>query len=87
MGLLRVDHRTPLSYGCIRAKKAAAFQELVLHPQPGDLVFEFLPARTLHRGQGLVWLGMLAAPGVHPVPQGPVMDPQVPGHLRDRLAG
>src|SRR5262245_37957171 len=30
---------------------------------------------------------MLAAPGIHPVPQGPVVDPQVPGHLRDRLAG
>jgi hypothetical protein len=28
-----------------------------------------------------------AAPvGVHPVPQGPLVDPQVPGHLRDRLA-
>src|SRR5262249_32794565 len=30
---------------------------------------------------------MLPAPGIHPVPQGPVVDPQVPGHLRDRLAG
>ena len=25
MGLLRLDHREPLGYGCVRAKKAAAF--------------------------------------------------------------
>jgi hypothetical protein len=30
---------------------------------------------------------LLAPPGVHPVPQGPIVDPQVPGHLSDRLTG
>src|SRR4029453_2545736 len=63
------------------------FQELVFHPQPRQLSFEFLHARTLHRRKRLVRLRMLAPPGVHPVPQGPIVDPQVPGHLRDRLTG
>ena len=31
-GLLRLDHRAAQRYGCGRAKKAAAFPELVLHP-------------------------------------------------------
>jgi hypothetical protein len=34
-----------------------------------------------------VRFGVLMPPGVHPVSRGPIVDPQVPGHLRDGLAG
>src|SRR5262249_6374820 len=63
------------------------FQELVLHPQPGHLGLEFLHARTLHRRNKLVRFRVLVPPGIDPVPQGPVVDPQVPGHLSTRLTG
>src|SRR3954465_9738439 len=63
------------------------FQELVLHPQPADLVFHFLHAGALHRIQVRNGLGVLTSPDVEPVAQGALVDPQVAGDLGDGLTG
>ena len=63
------------------------FQELVLHPQPTDLVLEFFHVRALHRSRSLIGLGMRAPPRVHPVAQRAVMDAEITGDLSDRPAG
>src|SRR5699024_3565921 len=52
------------------------FQELVLHPQPADLFFHLSHVGTLHRTQLGFGLGVLTPPGVHPVPQGSLIDLQ-----------
>jgi hypothetical protein len=67
-------------------RRPLLFQELVFHPQPPDLIIEFLHTCTLHRRQRLIRFGMLPPPGIDPVPQSPIVDPQVPGHLSDRLS-
>jgi hypothetical protein len=86
-GLLRINQQTPHGYGCVRAKKARGFfQQLVLHPQPTDLVLEFFHVYALHRSRSLIGLGMLAPPRVHPVPQRAVMDIEITGDLSDRPA-
>src|SRR3954447_742025 len=63
------------------------FQELVLHPQPADLVFHFLHAGALHRIQVWNGLGVLTSPDIEPIAQGALVDPQVAGDLGDGLAG
>src|SRR4051812_29194669 len=63
------------------------FQELVLHPQPADLVFHFLHAGALHRIQVRNGLRVLTSPDVEPIAQGALVDPQVAGDLGDGLAG
>src|SRR6185312_11433772 len=63
------------------------FQELVLHPQPAYLVFQFFHVCALHRRQRLIGLRVRTPPHVHPIPQGAVMDSEVTGNLGDRTAG
>src|SRR3954470_16170922 len=63
------------------------FQELVLHPQPADLVFHFLHAGALHRIQVRNGLRIITPPQVEPVAQRALVDPQVAGDLGDGLAG
>src|SRR3954451_11471940 len=63
------------------------FQEFVLHPQSADLVFHFLHAGSLHRVDRRFGFGVFTAPGVDPVAQGAVMDPEITSDLRDWLAG
>src|ERR1700722_11409716 len=58
--------------GASARKRPLLFLELVLPPQPTVLILEFLHARSLHRAQGLVRLGMDPPPRIHPVPQGSV---------------
>ncbi|HEV2374588.1 MAG TPA: hypothetical protein VGS19_20800 [Streptosporangiaceae bacterium] len=43
-------------------------------------------SNTCRLGGIAVGIAAAAPVGVHPVPQGPFVDPQVPRHLRDRLA-
>src|SRR3954469_23592037 len=63
------------------------FQELVLHPQPADLVFHFLHAGALHRVQVRNGLRIIAPPEIDPIAQGALVDPQVAGDLGDGLTG
>jgi site-specific recombinase XerD len=62
------------------------FQELILEPEPSDLVFHLGHARTLHWCQGLLRLRVLLPPLVHPVAQGPLVDLQPSSDLGYRPA-
>ena len=68
-------------------RRPLLFQELILEPQPADLVFHLGHAGTLHWCQGLVRLGILSLPLVHPVAERPLVDLQLPSDLSDRPAG
>ena len=63
------------------------FQELVLHPQTGDLAFHLAHPRPLHRTQRLLRLSVLTPPRIDPIAERAVMDPQASRDLRDRLPG
>jgi hypothetical protein len=84
VGLLRLDHREPLGYGCVRAKKAAAFAGNSFSIRgrriPASLSLTRARCVGLRGGSG----PMLAPPGVDPVAQRPVVDPQITSDLGDR---
>src|SRR4051794_7160286 len=61
------------------------FQELILHPQTGDLGLHLAHPRPLHRTQRQLRPGVLTPPRIDPIAERAVMDPQTPRDLRDRL--
>jgi Phage integrase family len=61
--------------------------ENTLHRQLGILLAQPDQLRPLILTQRAVTFAATATVGLHPVPQGPGVDPQIPGHLRDRLTG
>lgn len=70
-----------------RRRPLPHFRKLFLASQPADLVFHLGHAGTLHRCQGLLRLGILTLPLVHPVAERALVDLQLPGDLSDRTAG
>src|SRR5690606_29818504 len=62
-------------------------QELVLHPQPADLVFHLCHAGSLRRSLLGFRFRTVTTPDVNPVAQCALVDLQVSGHLGDRLTG
>src|SRR5215212_4707933 len=63
-----------------------ALEHITLHPQ-----LRVLPLQLTQTGSFIdvqaVLLAALDPLPIHPVAQGPRIDPEVPGHLSDRLAG
>src|SRR6185436_7701800 len=65
----------------------AALEHITLHRQLGVLLAQPGQLRPLILRQGPVRIAAAPLIRVHPVPQGPLVDPEIPGDLRDRLAG
>src|SRR5690348_4039271 len=63
----------------------AAFEHITLHRQLSVLLTQPGQLRPLILTQRAVTLAAAALVGIHPVAQGALIDPQIPGHLRDRL--
>src|SRR5215207_4085333 len=62
-----------------------SLEDITLHPQLRVLPFELLKASAFIDAETLAPTTRLAV-AVHPVTQGARVDPQIPSHLRDRLA-
>jgi hypothetical protein len=63
-----------------------SLEDITLHPQLGVLPLELLEPCALVDAQAFLLAALDPVP-VHPVAQRPRVDPQISGHLRDRLAG
>src|SRR5215472_7126454 len=64
-----------------------AFEDIALHRQLGVLLAQPGQLRPLVFAQSASTVPAAPLVGVHPVAQGALVDPQVPGHLRNRPTG
>src|SRR4029453_13361029 len=62
-----------------------SFEQITLHPQPGVLALQLPQPGLLIAGQAVL-LATVDAVLAHPIPQGRVVDAQLPGDLGDRPA-
>src|SRR5215469_4518953 len=71
----------------LNPKGPTAFEHVAPHGELGVLLTQPGQLGPLILAQRPVTLTAAAPVSVHPVAQGPGVDAQIPGHLRDRLAG
>src|SRR3990170_6294985 len=63
-----------------------SLEYITLHPQLGDVLAQLVQLGPLVDGEAFLLAPLNPLP-VHPVAQGARVDPEIPGHRSDRLAG